>query len=375
LQILRSIDHQDHSKILNWLIIFVVSCVFLMVSPSYAVEQATTATATANGTDDQAIESAIVLNQADQQGLTVPTGIPLPQTPQPANNPASMTENTAPRPMPDESIVQAELPSLNQPVIDQSNTLSANAQQQLSQQILDIYQSGRAQIGLIVLPSTGQEAIFDYAVRAFTAWQLGDKKHDNGLLIVVAVNDRKIQILTGYGLEGVLPDVVIKRIIEEQITPEFKQNNYSAGLQAGIIKIDSILQLDPDVARAAAEQLKQQQEQQAQQANAMQRGFITLLVLSVLGMFAAMFLGRSLSASLAAVGGVAWGLISGLGLFASVLLGIGVFFLLITSLAQLILQIFLSGGGRGGGSGGFGGGSSYSGGGGSFGGGGASGSW
>lgn len=269
---------------------------------------------------------------------------------------------------------QVALPSLNAPVIDKAGTLNAQQQQVLTQQILTIYKSGRAQIGLILLPSTGQETIFDYAVRAFTAWQLGDAKHDNGLLAVVAVDDHKIQILTGYGLEGVLPDVVVKRIIEEQITPLFKQGDYAGGLQAGIEQMDRILQMDPEVARASAEQLKQQQIAAEKQAAAMQRGFFALVVLALLGMFASMLLGRPLSASIAGAGGVVWGLISGLGVFASLLLGGAVFFLLITSLAQLILQGILQSGGRSGGSGGFGGGG-YRGGGGSFGGGGASGSW
>lgn len=273
--------------------------------------------------------------------------------------------------------VQVQLPSLNAPVIDQAHILNPQQINNLSQQITTIYQSGRAQMGLLLLPSTGQENIFDYAVRAFTAWQLGDAKHDNGLLIVVAVDDHKIQILTGYGLEGVLPDVVVRRIIDEQITPLFKQGNYAGGLQAGIEQMDHILQLDPEVARASAEQLKQQQIDSARQAEAMQHGFVALIVLALLGMFAGMLLGRPLSASVAGIAGVVWGLFSGLGILASLLLGGAVFFLLITSLAQLILQGFLQVGGRGGsGSGGLGGsGGGYRGGGGSFGGGGASGSW
>ena len=273
---------------------------------------------------------------------------------------------------PSSQVVQATLPTLNAPVIDNASLLEPQQHNALSQQILAVYQAGRAQIGVIILPTTGQETIFDYAVRAFTAWQLGDARHDNGLLIVVATNDHKIQILTGYGLEGVLPDVVIKRIIDEQITPLFRQGDYAGGLQAGIQQIDHILQLDPETARASAEQLKQQQIDSVRQADALQRGFFALIVLAVLGIFAAMLLGRPLSASMAAIGGVVWGLFSGLGLFASLILGGAVFFLLITSLAQLILQGILQGGG----SGGFGGsGGGYRGGGGSFGGGGASGSW
>lgn len=352
------------------------------------------AVAPSNNSEDLA-ETAVILNQTRQATGGALDGLTKAILPQPnsgnavnqsatnqsaANQNATNTNNstTAPKPQPDPNIIQATLPNLNSPVIDQVNLLSSSEQQALSQQILSIHQAGRAQIGVIILASTGQEPIFDYATRAFSQWQLGNKDSDNGLLIVLAVNDRNIQILTGYGLEGVLPDVVLKRIIEEQITPEFKQNKYAGGLNAGLQKIDSILQLDPEVAKNSADQLKRQQQADAAQQAHMQNSLIILVVLCLGGIFAAMFLGKSLSASIAGAVGVGWGLFSGLGLIGSLLLGGGVFFLLISSIAQMILSGFMRGGGgfgggRGGGFGGGGGG--YSGGGGSFGGGGASGSW
>ena len=352
------------------------------------------AVAPSNNSEDLA-ETAVILNQTRQATGGALDGLTKAILPQPnsgnavnqsatnqsaANQNATNTNNstTAPRPQPDPNIIQATLPNLNSPVIDQVNLLSSSEQQALSQQILSIHQAGRAQIGVIILASTGQEPIFNYATRAFSQWQLGNKDSDNGLLIVLAANDRNIQILTGYGLEGVLPDVVLKRIIEEQITPEFKQNNYAGGLTAGLQKIDSILQLDPEVAKNSADQLKQQQQAEAAQQARMQNSLIILIVLCLGGIFAAMFLGKSLSATIAGAVGIGWGLFSGLGLIGSVLLGGGVFFLLISSIAQMILSGFMRGGGgfgggRGGGFGGGGGG--YSGGGGSFGGGGASGSW
>lgn len=108
----------------------------------------------------------------------------------------------------------------------------------------------------MIVSTTGQEDIFDYALRVGEKWQLGSSKRDNGLLIAVAVNDRRIQILTGYGLEGVLPDIVASRIIRNQITPYFKQAQYAQGLSAGIDEIGRILNLDPEVAQQAAQDLK-----------------------------------------------------------------------------------------------------------------------
>ena len=266
------------------------------------------------------------------------------------------------------------LPSLNQPIIDQARILNEADIQQLNQKILSLYQQGKAQIGIIIVPTTGQEAIFDYALRAGETWQLGSAKRDNGLLIAIAVNDRKIQILTGYGLEGVLPDLVLSRIIRNQMTPSFKQGQYAQGIAAGLDEISRVVNLDPEIAAQAAQDLQAQQDQAIHEQQAKDSTLKIALFILVAGVIASFILGKRLSAATAGVAAVAAGLVNGAGIVMSLVLGLGIFFLLITSLAQLIFQGLLSGGGRGGG--GFGGsGGGYSGGGGSFGGGGASGSW
>ena len=262
------------------------------------------------------------------------------------------------------------LPTLNQPIIDQAKILSEAETQQLNQKILTLYQQGKAQIGVIIVPTTGQEAIFDFALRTGEKWQLGSAKRDNGLLMAIAVNDRKIQILTGYGLEGVLPDAVLSRIIRNQITPSFKQGQYAQGIAAGLDEISRIVNQDPEIAQQAAQELKDRHEQALREQQAKDNTLTMALFILIAGVVGSFIVGNRLSASTAAVAATVAGLVNGAGLVMSLLLGIGIFFLLITSLAQLIFQAFLSGGGRGGGSGG-----GYSGGGGSFGGGGASGSW
>ena len=269
------------------------------------------------------------------------------------------------------------LPSLNAPVVDQANLLNAAEKQALSQKILNLYQQGKAQIGIIIVPTTGQEDIFDFAMRVAEQWQLGSKEQDNGLLMVIAVNDHRIQMLSGYGLEGVLPDIILSRIIRNQITPYFKQGQYEQGISAGLNEIERILNLDPEIAQQAAEQLKQQQAQALHEQQARERTFNTGLFILIAGVIGSFMVGKRLSASTAGVAAVAAGLVNGAGLVTSLLLGFGIFFLLITSIAQTILQLFLAsrGGGGGGRGGGFGGGGGYRGGGGGFGGGGASGSW
>ena len=273
-----------------------------------------------------------------------------------------------------EGQTERNIPTLNAPVFDQANILTATEKQNLEQQIRNIYNQGKAQIGIIIVSTTGSEDIFDFAMRVAEQWKLGSAKQDNGLLIAVAVNDRKIHIATGYGLEGVLPDIIASRIIRNQITPAFQQGQYAQGLQAGMNEIERILNLDPEIAKQAADELKERQAQAIHEQEAKDRSLTTAMIILIVGIFASFIIGNRLSAAVAGVTATAAGLIYGSGIIMSLLMGVGIFFLLITSLAQLIFQMFLSGGGRGGG-GSFGGGGGYSGGGGGFGGGGASGSW
>ena len=267
------------------------------------------------------------------------------------------------------------LSNLNSPIIDQANILSPAEKQQLSQQILQLYQQGKAQVGIVIVRSTGPESIFDFAMRVGEQWKLGSSKTDNGVVIAVAVDDRRIHIATGYGLEGVLPDIVVGQIIRNQVTPAFKQGQFALGIQQALSEIEQILNLDPQIAKQAAEELQQRQQQAVSEQKAKDKIMSTGLVIFFIGTFASMAVGKKVSAATSGVTGFAAGMIYGSGFITSLLVGFGLFFLIVTPLAQLILQAVLSG--RGGGGGGRGGGSSggYGGGGGRFGGGGASGSW
>lgn len=321
-------------------------------------------TATATDTEEVIVAREILQKPAvtNSQTAQTDTEVTPAQQPQVANDMA-------------EGQIQRDLPSLNEPVIDQANLLSPAEKQAISQRILNLHNAGKGQIGVVIVPTTGQEDIFDYSMRVADAWQLGSAKRDNGLLMTIAINDRRIQILTGYGLEGVLPDIVAGRIINDKITPYFKQAQYAQGIDSGLAEIERILNLDPEIAAQAADELKERQEQAYQAQKASKATFSSVLFIIVAGVVGSMIFGRKLSAATAAVAGTAAGLVNGMGLIASLMIGAGVFFLLVTSLAQLILHAFMAGGGRGGsGRGGFGGGG-FGGGGGGFGGGGASGSW
>lgn len=340
-------------------------CAGLLISLSASLSNlAWSETATATDTEEVIVAREILQKPAATNSQTAQTAteIASAQPPQIANDMA-------------EGQIQRDLPSLNEPVIDQANILSSAEKQTISQRILNLHNAGKGQVGVVIVPTTGQEDIFDYSMRIADAWQLGSAKRDNGLLMTIAINDRRIQILTGYGLEGVLPDIVAGRIINDKITPYFKQAKYAQGIDSGLAEIERILNLDPEIAAQAADELKERQEQAYQAQKASKATFSSVLFIIVAGVIASMIFGKKLSAATAAVAGIAAGLVNGMGLIASLMIGAGVFFLLVTSLAQLILHAFMAGGGRGGsGRGGFGGGG-FGGGGGGFGGGGASGSW
>ena len=322
-------------------------------------------TATATDTEEGIVAREILQKQAVTNSQTAQTNTEVTPAQQP-----QIADDMA------EGQIQRDLPSLNEPVIDQANLLSPAEKQAISQRILNLHNAGKGQIGVVIVPTTGQEDIFDYSMRVADAWQLGSAKRDNGLLMTIAINDRRIQILTGYGLEGILPDIVAGRIIHDKITPFFKQGQYAQGIDSGLTEIERILNLDPEIAAQAADEIKERQEQAYQAQKASQATFGSVIFIIIAGVIGSMIFGKRLSAATAAVAGTAAGLVNGLGLVASLMIGAGIFFLLVTSIAQLILHAFLAGGGRGGGSGrgGFGGGG-FGGGGGGFGGGGASGSW
>ena len=278
--------------------------------------------------------------------------------------------------------VTADKLILNNPVIDQANILNPQEKQRLEAQLRTIYQNGLAQAAVVIVPTTNGMPIFDYALQVAEKWQLGSKDIDDGLLMVVAVNDRDMYILTGYGLEGVLPDAAVNRIIREDITPLFKQDNYGAGILAGVTALQTRLSADPEVlARADA----QAAERTAQQGSDELPSPIFLFIMAMIfGSFITSIFGRVFGSILTAGGFVAGSLALGGGLFMTIIMAIFIWLFLIargggggkggSGGGRGGGMIFLPGMGGGSGGGGFGGGG-FGGGGGGFGGGGAGGSW
>jgi uncharacterized protein len=271
----------------------------------------------------------------------------------------------------------APIPPLAARVTDRTGTLAEAERAALEDKLARFEQQTGNQLVVLMVPSTKPEPIEGYALRVAEAWKIGRKGADNGALFVVAKDDRKMRIEVGYGLEGVLTDAAARRIIADDVAPQFRAGRFAAGLDAGVDRIIATLGPDRTSARPPS---------RAPTGTGGGVDFGTLLIVlfigvPVLGGILKRIFGRALGSTVGAgiVGAGAWFLVGSL-LLAG-LAGLVAFVVLLASgvgsgFGRRGGGVFLPTGGWGGGrGGGFGGGGGFSGGGGSFGGGGASGGW
>jgi uncharacterized protein len=265
------------------------------------------------------------------------------------------------------------VPALSARVTDLTGTLTATERAALEQKLEAFELRKGAQLAVLIVPTTQPEAIEQYSIRVTDAWKLGREKPDDGALLLVAMEDRALRIEVGRGLEGALTDLVANRIIDETITPRFREGDFAGGISAGVDRMIAVIDGEP----------LPEPEQHWEGPDSL-GGMLPLLFLIVFvgsTILRAMF-GRALGslATGGVAGGLAWIVTQALGLS----IGVGLVGLIIA------LSLGFGGGGRwssgprhggwttggwGGGGFGGGGGGGFRGGGGSFGGGGASGRW
>ncbi|MGE5470634.1 MAG: TPM domain-containing protein [Bacteroidota bacterium] len=259
------------------------------------------------------------------------------------------------------------IPPLTARVTDLTGTLNAGQKAALEQQLAAFEARKGAQVAVLILPSTQPESIEQFGIRLFDTWKVGRKGVDDGALLIVAKEDRKLRIEVGYGLEGALNDATAKRIIAEVITPYFKAGDFPGGIAAGVEAILKVVDGEALPALKAAAGGAGQSFGDIPEL----LFFALLFGIVVGGSILRRLLGNLLGCTVVGgiTGGLGWLLVGSLsGILVGALAGV--------FLAIFGLDIVASGllrGGRGGGFGGGGGG--FSGGGGSGGGGGASGSW
>ena len=257
-----------------------------------------------------------------------------------------------------------EVPPLAKRVTDLTNTLKPAQRSQL-ESILHSYEVQKgSQVAVLLVPSTKPESIEDYSIRVAEKWKIGRRKVDDGLILIIAKDDRRLRIEVGYGLEGILTDTVTNKIINYIIKPHLKKGDFYMGIKKGLEGILTVIQ---------GEELPEPTRVSSLKRYPRSKNSLYLLFL-----FLAVFLARILRGTLGAVTS------------SVIIMAISIFlgFLFINWVSGLIVGVLASafsgvsgmamGGTRYYGGGGFGGGfggGGFSGGGGGFGGGGSSGSW
>ncbi|GAA4027191.1 hypothetical protein GCM10022281_02310 [Sphingomonas rosea] len=257
--------------------------------------------------------------------------------------------------------VAQDFPKLTGRVVDNANLLDPAQEAGLTAKLEALDKQTGRQLVVVTLPSLDGRTIEDYGYRLGRTWAIGDKDKDDGVLLIVAPNERKVRIETGYGARVFLTDALSSVIIRNAITPRFKADDYPGGIDAGVDAIAEQMQLSP---AEAARRVKEAEANAARPRPSNNGGDLTPLIfwgfviLFVFLSFARNASGRRYRGKRR--GGIdPWVVLWGLDAISRSSRGGGGW----------------GGGGGFGGGGGIGGGGGFSGGGGSFGGGGASGSW
>ncbi len=274
------------------------------------------------------------------------------------------------------------VPPLAGRVIDQTGTLTPPQQQALTDKLAAIEAARGTQIVVLIVPTTQPEDIASYGQRIADAWKVGRRDVGDGVVIVVAKNDRRVNIEVAKSLEGAIPDVLAGRIINDPVKPAFRNGDYAGGLGAAIDRLDAAIA--GENLPAPAPRSGGSRKRSAQGLDLQDLAIFLFVAVPVIGGFLARMFGRKPAALLTGVaaGAAAWWLT------ASVLIAAGAGLLALVLVGIVGLGVGRGGLGPvvwgGGGMGGFGGGGRSSGGsgggfsaggGGNFGGGGASGGW
>lgn len=140
---------------------------------------------------------------------------------------------------------QVNVPPLTARVTDLTATLTPAQVQSLTETLQDFETRKGSQLAVLVLPTTQPETIEQYSIRVGEQWKLGRKGVDDGAILIVAKDDRTLRIEVGYGLEGVLNDATIKRIVSDTIVPRFRQGDFAGGIRAGVDRMIAVIEGEP----------------------------------------------------------------------------------------------------------------------------------
>lgn len=245
---------------------------------------------------------------------------------------------------------QVAVPPLKSRVTDLTQTLGAAQISALESKLAAFEQRKGSQLAVLLVPTTEPDTIEQYGIRVADQWKLGRKGVDDGALLLIAKNDKRLRIEVGRGLEGVLPDATGKRIIDEIIVPRFKQGDFAGGIDAGIERMIKVVDGEPLPPPAIRKSTSSSFDDNM--------GWAVMLLVIFSGllrwMFGALLGGVIVGAAAGMVAvwmGATWLIAGGVGIAAFVITLIGVM-----NLGNLIGSVGGGGGSWGGGGGGFGGG-------------------
>ena len=259
------------------------------------------------------------------------------------------------------------VPPLTARVTDLTGTLSGGAVSRIETKLAAFETQKGSQIAVLIIPTTEPEDIEQFGIRVADQWKLGRQGVDDGAILLVAKNDRRVRIEVGAGLEGALPDAIANRIVEETVAPHFKTGDFDGGVEAGVDRIVAVIEGEP-----LPEPDKKWESHAGGLTNALPLLLVVVFVASgvLRSLFGRLF-GSAATGGL--VGAIAWVLSHAL----PIGVGAGIIGFLFALLLGSSRGWSAGGGGWGGFGGGMGGGrgGGFSGGGGGFSGGGASGSW
>jgi len=177
-----------------------------------------------------------------------------------------------------------EVPALRSAVTDRAGILSPVTRQQLESALRQLQNVGGTQLAVLTLPDLGGLTIEQASIRVADEWKLGSRKADDGVLLLVARDERKIRIEVGQGLEGILTDAYARRIIDEGITPLFRQGDMNGGVILGVYQIALLTNPDVDLRPILEGQLRQRNSRTRRDASPWSTLFGALLILAVLSM-------------------------------------------------------------------------------------------
>src|ERR1043166_2760024 len=215
-----------------------------------------------------------------------------------------------------------DVPPLRGRVNDLAGILPSDRAQALEEQLATFERETGHQIAVLTIPTLQGDSLEGFSIRVAEAWKIGQKGFDNGAILIIVRDDRKLRIEVGYGLEGVLPDAIANRIIQQVIVPRFRENDYPGGIEAGLNAIIGVTRGEPIPEKARA----QRRNNTSQSSSIGTSLIITAVLALIIGMtqrrlFRGAFGGAAagLFATLGSVGGIGSAL--GLSLIIGAVLG------------------------------------------------------